>query len=599
MPSDKDFEVLKWLLFRLRDSEEFCEPYFERAKRHYKLYRFGSAVENDDWPYVNRVRSRDILAFIEDSTAILIQTLFASMPFFSIIPRETRLLFMNYDNIDPMLIGDQLSRCLDYQISHEDTEFFEEMTDFIKGGAMFGNSYMGVYPKFTSDGTYLRPLLKTTDFFDVLPITGARRVTKARGVFVREFVSLEELQKLQKQGIYRNVDELKGAGYSGADPNVKWHDALLQEVGMSNYQVSDTDIEVIHYFSGGHIITFANRKTILRNSNDPKNKTPQTLVEQDLGNPADRVVQPFPYSMPIVQYKYMPVPLEFFAMGIPEVLEVLQEDKNLIRSARRDNIDLVINKILKARSGADINFDLIKYYAGAIWPLENLNDIEEMQMQDVTQSSYQEEAMREHDMENALSLFGYARGMTPAHSEQPTTVMKLQQASLNRLDLAVKLAEFTTLQNIAARIVLLTRRFMDQATYEAIIGDEDAGFYRLTEEDIRRFYHFKPVGSSITNIKEVRQQQIQSAMDLLAKLPPQMMQTNNPPFTVNWYEAYKTAFDAIDIKNADRILIKTPMQQPQFPGMGMIGIPGQQQPPGQLPMPGEMQQLQGVPYGGK
>ena len=596
MPSEKDKETLKWLLVHLRDSEEFCEPYFNRAKRHYKLYRFGSAVSDEEWPYVNRVRSRDILAFIEDSTAIMIQTLFASMPFFSIIPRETRLLYMNYNNIDPMLIADQVGRCLDYQVSHEDTEFFEEIVDFFKGGSMLGNSYIGVYPKFTTDGTYLRPLLKTTDFFDVLPITGARRVTKARGVFVREFATFDELKKLERQGIYKNVDDVGKRSVSEADPQVQWHKQLLQEVGMTTYLSSDTDIEVIHYFSGGHVITFANRKAILRNSNDPKNKEPQSLVEADLGSPEEKLVQPFPYSMPIVQYKYMPVPLEFFAMGIPEVLEVLQEDKNLIRSARRDNIDLVIQKVIKARSGADINFDLIKYYAGAIWPLENLNDIEPMDMQDVTQSSYQEEAMREHDMENALSLFGYARGMTPQHSEQPTTVMKLQQASLNRLDLAVKLAEFTTLQNIASRIIMLTRRFMDQGTYEAIIGDQDAGFYRLTEEDIRRFFYFKPIGSSVSNIKEVRQAQIQSALDLLGRMPPELAMNNVQPFTIDWYEAYKTAFDAIDIQNVDRILLKQAIP-PQNP-MGMGGMGGGMPQQG-APMPDELQALQGVQYGGQ
>jgi hypothetical protein len=81
-----------------------------------------------------------------------------------------------------------------------------------------------------------------------------------------------------------------------------------------------------------------------------------------------------------------------------------------------------------------------------------------------------------------------------------------------------------------------------------------------------------------------------------------MMQMNVQPFTVDWYEAYKTAFDAVDIKNADRILIKLPPQQPQIPGIGTAGMAiqqQQQQPPGQLPMPGEMQQLQSVPYGGK
>jgi len=601
-PNDADYETLKWLLERLNTSEDYCEPYFERAKRHYKLYRFDSAVDKDDWPYVNRVRSRDILAFIEDSTAILIQTLFAQIPFFAVIPRETRLMMQQHTGIDPMLLGDQISRALDYQISHEDTEFFEEIVDFFKGGCIFGNSYMGVYPKFTPEGVYLRPMLKTTDYWDVLPVVGAKRASRARGVFVREFQALESLQEDAARGMYKNVELLRGRGSVGSDPQYAWHKQLLQEVGMTNYIASDgDDIEVIHYFSGGHIITFADRRVLLRNSNEP-------MSNQMTGQ--SQVIKPFPYDMPIVQYKYMPIPLEFFGMGIPEVLEILQEDKNLIDSARRDNIDLVIQKVLKARSGADLNFDLMKFYPGAIWPMENLADVEEMEMQDVTQSSYQESAKKTAEMENALSLFGYARGMTPTHTEQPTTVLKLQQASLNRLDLAVKLAEFTTLQNIATRIILLTRRFMPPDVYESIIGDVDAGFYRLSEEDIRRFYYFKPVGSSVTNIKELRQQQIQTAIQLTMGIPPQMTAMNIEPFTVNLYELLKTAYDAVDIKNADRILIKlnpeenmmnpanptSPMGQMMLGG-GMPGV-GQGATEIESPQSPQMKELANVLYGG-
>lgn len=536
-PADKELQDLKWILQKLQSSEEFCNPYFERAKRHYKLYRFGSAVPDDDWPYVNRVRSRDILAFIEDSTAILMATLFAKMPFFSAIPRETSQMMMKYTGLDAKAIGDQIASCLDYQISHEDTEFFEEIVDFFKGGNIFGNSYLGVYPKFTSDGDYIRPLLKTTDFWDVMPISGARRISKARGVFVREWTNVEDLKELGKKKIYSNTNELKTYN---TDSDYNWHKELLNEIGMTGYSMgeSEDNVEVLHYFSGGHVITLADRATFMRDSRG-KNK-------------------PYPYDMPIVQYKFMPVPLEFFAMGIPEVLEVLQEDKNLIRSARRDNIDLVINKVLKAKSGADINFDLIKYYSGAIWPLENLTDIEPLDMQDVTQSSYQEEAMRASDMENALSLFGYARGMTPQHAEQPTTVMKLQQASLNRLDLAIKLAEFTTLQNIATRIIMLTRRYMRPETYEAIIGEKDAGFFKITEEDIKRFYYFKPVGSSVTNIKELRQSQVSTALQTAMSIPPEMRQGNIFPYTLDLMEAEKAMYEAVDIQNVDRLLLKLP-----------------------------------------
>ena len=144
---------------------------------------------------------------------------------------------------------------------------------------------------------------------------------------------------------------------------------------------------------------------------------------------------------------------------------------------------------------------------------------------------------------------------------------------------------------------MLTRRFMDQGTYEAIIGDQDAGFYRLTEEDIRRFFYFKPIGSSVSNIKEVRQAQIQSALDLLGRMPPELAMNNVQPFTIDWYEAYKTAFDAIDIQNVDRILLKQAIP-PQNP-MGMGGMGGGMPQQQGAPMPDELQALQGVQYGGQ
>ena len=157
--NDPDYAKLKWLLQRLHSSEEYCLPYFERAKRHYKLYRFSTAVSDADWPYTNRVRSRDIFAFVEDTTAILIQTLFATTPFFSILPRQTGSKSLEILGIDLLKVGQQMETVLDYQISHEDTDFLEEIVDYFKGGKIFGTSHIGVYPKCESDGSYFLPLL--------------------------------------------------------------------------------------------------------------------------------------------------------------------------------------------------------------------------------------------------------------------------------------------------------------------------------------------------------------------------------------------------------------------------------------------------------
>lgn len=559
-PNDDELIKLRWLLTQLQKSEQYCRPYFERAKRHYMLYRFSTAVADSDWPYVNRVRSRDILAFVEDTTAMLIQTLFATTPFISIIPRETGNSYIQEMGIDLLKVGKQIERVLDYQLSHEDTDFFEEIIDYFKAGAIQGNSYLGVYPRFEG-GEYTLPLLKTTGFWDVLPVPGANRISKARGVFVREFCTLDDLKEMEGLGVYANVDEVK----DNSSDTDKWHKQLLEDAGVTGY--ADTnDVEVLHYFSGGHVITFANRRVFLRDS----------TVAAEGGT----LEQPYPYANPVVQYKNIPIPNEFFAMGIPEVLEVLQEDKNLIRSARRDNIDLIINKILMTKEGADINYDLLKYFPGAIWP-DTMGKVDMFAMEDVTQSSYAEEKVVSSDMENALSLFGYARGQTPAHTEQPTTVMKLQQASMNRQDVNIKLVEFTVLQEIARKIVMLNRRYMTQQTYEAIIGEPDAGFYRIPIEYINRCYVMKPVGSSVTNIKEVRQNQIKFALEtLMNPVVPQMGQTNIQPFTVDYYELLKEGLDVADLKTVDRILKLIPKQDPLMQmlgglGGGMGGQPGQ------------------------
>lgn len=566
-PSESEYTKLKWLLMRLNESEDYCRPYFDRAKRHYKLYRFSTAVPENEWPYVNRVRSRDILAFVEDTTAILIQTLFATTPFFSVIPRESSSALLKSIGVDVYKIAQQMERCLDYQISHEDTDFLEEIVDFVKSAKIFGTSYIGVYPKFESDGAYRLPMLKNRDFWDVLPIVGSKSLSRCRGVFVREFCTREDLLMLkdaQGRPVYRNVQQLT-TNY-GNDPNVQWHKELLQEIGMTTYVPSDNDIEVIHYFSGGHVITFANRTVILRDSTE--------MVYPD-GSVGPGTKRPYPYNMPEVQFKDVPIPNEFFGMGIPEIIEVLQEDKNLIRSARRDNIDLCINKIITTKEGADVNVDLIKFYPGAIWP-ELLGKVEGFEIPDVTQSSYAEEKQIQADMENALSLFGYARGMTPAHSEQPNTVMKLQQASLNRQDISVKLAEFTVLQEIARKIVMLNRTYMRPQDYEAIIGEKDAGFYTLPIDYINRFYAIKPVGSSVTHVKEIRQAQIQGVLQMAAQLGsvPGLMQQNVEPFTINWYTLAKTAMDTADIKNIDQILVKLqPRPAPSDPFMAMMTDP--------------------------
>jgi hypothetical protein len=179
--------------------------------------------------------------------------------------------------------------------------------------------------------------------------------------------------------------------------------------------------------------------------------------------------------------------------------------------------------------------------------------------------------------------------------------MKLQQASMNRQDINIKLVEFTVLQEIARKIVMLNRQYMKQETYEAVLGEPDAGFYKIPIEYINRCYVMKPVGSSITHIKEVRQQQIKFALDTLMAFPPQLMQGNIRPFTVDYYEALREALDVADVKTINRILIEQPKPDPLaqmfgglMGGQGGGGQPGQGVGGGLMQMLSDPKILQGL-----
>ena len=102
---------------------------------------------------------------------------------------------------------------------------------------------------------------------------------------------------------------------------------------------------------------------------------------------------------------------------------------------------------------------------------------------------------------------------------------------------------------------------MKKEYYEAIIGEKDAGFFQISEEDIKRFFYFKPVGSSVTNIKELRQQQTAAAFQTAMSVPPEMRSNNVNPYTLDLHELEKEMFKAVDIQGIDRILIPLPSEE--------------------------------------
>jgi hypothetical protein len=153
--------------------------------------------------------------------------------------------------------------------------------------------------------------------------------------------------------------------------------------------------------------------------------------------------------------------------------------------------------------------------------------------------------------------------------------------------------EFTVIRNVAKMFLWLDYSFMPKKMLETILGKEDytkmqaEQFFAQPPEEMLKQYHFQPMGSSTTAIKEVRIQQIMQAYKLF----------NQDPM-VNQHELRKMVIDVLDLKNESKLL-KSPEQmqtEAQQAQMQQAMMAQQGQPPGQ---PGQMPPPQQPGKGGE
>lgn len=536
---ETDNDKLGQFLQAYQRSEDYTRTYFDRAKTHYKHYRLYR--DKKDYPYANSIFCPDTFNFVEDAAAKEVQALLGSSPVYQVIPRKGGVVE----------IANQLNVVLQWAIETPEFEFFIEFLDFKKNSAIFGTSFLGVLPdfKFTDQGlVYAGPRFDFNDFWDIFPDPLARRLGRnCRYIIKRSKPYFEELMDMEQKGIYKNVRQMETLNSGDIDDERK---QLLMDIRVQQYISDDKDVhEILEMYSYGHIITVGDRQVILRDTRSDK-------------------FRPYPYDIPLVDDRYVPVPGEFYGMGIPEILRDLQADKNTVRSQRRENVDLILNKILKLRSGADVDIDTLKFFPGAVWMVEDTDrDIKELDLRDVTQSAYQEEEHLDMDMERATGQYRYSQGQAPQREETATGIIRLQQAAQSRMDISLKMTEFSAMRQIATKIILQVRQFMTQQEYERIVGEPDAGFYKIPLEDIQRFYDFMPVGSSITRVKEQRAKQLMEGLKMLMSIPPQVQQMGG--FQVNYRKMIEMGMEeALDIKNYQQIIMDAPPPPPPPTGPG-------------------------------
>lgn len=544
---DKD-EIVNYINELFLQVKAWRAPYEARWRRFYRLYRnYKSASVNY---YRSNIFVPYIFAIVENIVPKMLGTIFNTQPVISVQPRNSK-----YEGTARLL-----ERILDYQLDDERVEFFYKILEFFKEMCIYGTAFLKVIPKFVpsefEDFQILDYIdVEPIDLFNVFPDYRAKSVHRMKYLMQLSYEELDDL--LEMKDYYSNLRELKDIVEASMDVDEAKRQRL-SDIGISEQYGFDPErkiVEVIEYWDKEHIILIGGavkgRKVLLKHEPNP-----------------------FKGFLPFVMGKYIPVQHELYGIGIPEVCESLQLELNAIRNQRMDNVNFILNRMFLANKYADIDFDNLISFPGNVILSSDVNAIKPIPTPDVTKSAYLEENIVKADMDLVSGEYSYSRGEPPPRRETATTIVRLQQASNIRFDSIVKSIEFTVLRQIAKMFIRLDYQFLSQEEFAKIVGEEEfernngALFYEQDIEEILRQYHFQPMGSSVTAIKEIRIPQTMQLFQLF----------NGDPF-INQFRLREMVLDAFEIKNKSELLIEPErlaqmLQEKAMSGAMSGAIPG-------------------------
>lgn len=233
-----------------------------------------------------------------------------------------------------------------------------------------------------------RPEITFLDILDVFPAQDYPTVDDQPGIFIRRFVNKDEFEARTKgdSPYFANGDKVKASGTSDKYQETRqWRKSARGETST----VSSTQVELIEYWGPYDLdgsgrpcecqIVIANREVVVR-----------------------AVANPYYHQRrPLVKVCFTNVPGEWYGMGLIEPVISLQNELNTVRRQRLDNVNLMINRMWKVLSTADVDIDKLTAAPGGIVLTDDMAAVEPLAPNDISQSAYADAEKIVQDMFNA------------------------------------------------------------------------------------------------------------------------------------------------------------------------------------------------------
>lgn len=302
-------------------------------------------------------------------------------------------------------IADNIKRLLQDQL--DQNEFDDTYENFVKQLLLYGTSYFYVDWKVQWDWVWERVAKETTtvdnfginhteteyinqksykilerrpniSFLDVLDVFPQQDHAKVKdqnpGVCIRRFMDKKEFERLcdGPQPFFGNKEAVMVSGTSN-----KYQESrqFRKAARGENATSGSTDIELLEWWmrydlDGDGIdeechVVIANRQVVVRAVSNPY----------------------YHQKRPLIKVTFCKVPGEWYGIGLIEPVISLINQLVTIRRQRLDNITLILNRMWKVKSSADIDPTKLVASPNGIVLVDDMTDIEPLEVNDVTQQS--------------------------------------------------------------------------------------------------------------------------------------------------------------------------------------------------------------------
>lgn len=448
-----------------------------------------------------------IFQVIETALPKIVNVIFTQeSSFFEVIP----------ENPDDMDKAESIQMLLEYQLRQAD--FFSKFIDFAKQLLLYGTSYFKVYWKVKRDWVWTRspirmkdrilafvlgsklkweekkeykvverrPEVEVLDILDVFPDPEARNEKDSMGLFIRSWMDMDEFKAMGKGRfpIYANTDDanIQADKYSYSTSR-QMRTSVRGNTGSG--MSSGDQVELLEYWGRYDVdgdgikeealLVIANRKVLVKAISNPFHHQKRPLIRTVL----------------------YPVPMEWYGIGLVEPVISLKHELDTLRRQRLDNINQALNRMWKVNSLADVDLETLISAPGNIVLTDDMNAVEDLEQNDVTQSNYQEAALVQSDIENVTtprSTQGIPESGRLGRTAKGAQLIIGQ--ALEKFGLSNKLIEEMGIKRVVRMFHQLDLQFIDSEDVFRDPGIYGHLFEQMLPEDIRAEVQFKLIGIS-------------------------------------------------------------------------------------------------------